>query len=407
MTLPPPRSLLRGALEAGLAAVGGRRVVAGWLAAHPLSAGTRLLALGKAAGAMAEGALEEAGGALDEALVVSKHGHPLPPLGRLPGRTLSAGHPVPDADSLAAGQAVLDLLARAPAGAPFLVLLSGGASALVEASAPGVTLDTLLRVNRYLLGSGLPIDAVNRVRQRLSRLKGGRLGALLAGHPTRVLAISDVPGDDPRLIASGPFTAPAADPLPPLPGWLEALCAEAPPAPTPAELAHVELHLVARLEDALAAAAQYGEDLGLATHRHRQPLAGDAAERGLALGRALRSAAPGLHLWGGETTVTLPEHPGRGGRNQHLALAAAMALEGSTDLCLLAAGSDGSDGPTADAGALVDGGTLARGRAGGLDPAACLAAADAGRFLDASGDLVTTGPTGTNVMDLVLAYRRA
>ncbi|MCK7580211.1 MAG: hypothetical protein MZV65_34185 [Chromatiales bacterium] len=137
-------------------------------------------------------------------------------------------------------------------------------------------------------------------------------------------------------------------------------------------------------------------------------ITGDAATVGARLAQGLRAAAPGtVRVWGGETTVTLPPRPGRGGRCQQLALAAALELNGSTGTWLLAAGTDGSDGPTEDAGALVDGGTIGRGELAGADAVAALGAADAGSFLEASGDLVQTGPTGTNVMDLMLGLRVA
>ena len=144
---------------------------------------------------------------------------------------------------------------------------------------------------------------------------------------------------------------------------------------------------------------------GLAVHVHRDLLQGPAADAGQRLASDLQRAAAGVHVWGGETSVRLPPHPGRGGRNQHLALAAAIELAGRSDCVLLAAGTDGSDGPTDAAGALVDGDTLARGETEGLSPRTALQQADSGRFLEASGDLLETGPTGTNVMDLVIAWK--
>jgi glycerate 2-kinase len=164
-------------------------------------------------------------------------------------------------------------------------------------------------------------------------------------------------------------------------------------------------HIVARLADALEAAAAAGRQLGHAVRLPPEFLHGEAATVGRQAARELLEGPPGLTIWGGETRVCLPDQPGRGGRNQHLALAAATILEGSADAWLLAAGSDGSDGPGEDAGALVDGGTLARGREWGLDPQRALREADSGTFLDAAGDLLHTGPTGTNVMDLLIGLR--
>ncbi|MEW6729609.1 MAG: MOFRL family protein, partial [Pseudomonadota bacterium] len=159
---------------------------------------------------------------------------------------------------------------------------------------------------------------------------------------------------------------------------------------------------------ALDGAEQAAMGLGVPIHRHAEFLQGDAAEVGERLARWLRGAAPpGLHLWGGETTVRLPPVPGRGGRNQHLALSAALALDGTTGITLLAAGSDGTDGPTADAGGCVDGTTAALIRAAGVDPVRALGAADSGTALAAAQALVRLGPTGTNVMDFVLALKEA
>lgn len=153
------------------------------------------------------------------------------------------------------------------------------------------------------------------------------------------------------------------------------------------------------------AAAEAGATMGWSAVEHAEFVAGDAAAAGKQIAEQLLAAAPGLHVWGGETTVQLPAQPGLGGRNQHLALAAAMRIAGPPGLLILAAGTDGTDGPGQDAGALVDGGSLARGESHGLDPARCLATADSGRFLEASGDLIHTGPTGTNVMDLILGLK--
>jgi hydroxypyruvate reductase len=164
-------------------------------------------------------------------------------------------------------------------------------------------------------------------------------------------------------------------------------------------------HIVAGNRQAREAAAGMAASLNLQVHACADLLQGEVETVVADLFAGIDALAPGLHVRGGETTVRLPPNPGRGGRNQQLALAAAIRMAGREDLWLLAAGTDGSDGPTRDAGALVDGGTVARGEAAGLDARDCLARADAGTFLEASGDLITTGPTGTNVMDLVLLYK--
>ncbi|HYN77195.1 MAG TPA: MOFRL family protein, partial [Lamprocystis sp. (in: g-proteobacteria)] len=166
------------------------------------------------------------------------------------------------------------------------------------------------------------------------------------------------------------------------------------------------VEVVANLAMAKAAAAGHARAVGYQVQVHPELLVGDAARRGRELACLVRDGAAGVQVWGGETTVRLPPEPGRGGRNQHLALAAALMIADRTDCLLLAAGTDGSDGPGADAGALVDGGTTGRGAADGFDAVAALARADSGSLLAASGDLIHTGPTGTNVMDLVLGLKR-
>ena len=383
-------------------AVDGRGVVRDWLKAHPPKQGYHLVALGKAAAAMAAGALNAAAPGLEAGLVVTRHGFlDMPVLGDRRIRALEAGHPLPDAQSLAAGDALLRFLQEAPVDAEFLFLVSGGASSIVEVPVEGVDLETLRQLNTWLLGSGLPISAINQVRAGLSRIKGGRLAEHLQGRRTTLLLISDVPGDVPSDIGSGLLLPPAARARPELPPRFAGL----PFQPPMTAASRVEAHILAsnsRAREAVVAAAQAME-----LKAHLQPLlpATDAAGCGAALARTLLAGKPGLHVWGGETTVKLPENPGRGGRCQQLALAAAQILSGHEDTWLLAAGTDGNDGVTDDAGALVDGGTLARGEEGGYDAADCLKRADAGMFLEASDDLIHTGPTGTNVMDLMIGYK--
>jgi hydroxypyruvate reductase len=226
------------------------------------------------------------------------------------------------------------------------------------------------------------------------------------------LAISDVPGDDPRAIGSGPLVADEslAKPLAShLPDFVRAALDRAPAAPAPGDgcFERVRFEIVARLDDAKRAAAEAAERRGYRIELMPEFIAGEAVEVGARLARRLLESQPGVvRVWGGETTVRLPPRPGRGGRNQSLALAAALELAGREDLFFLAAGTDGTDGPTQDAGALVDGGTVARGALHGLDARDALIRADAGTFLEASADLIHTGPTGTNVMDLILEVRR-
>jgi len=405
-----PREMLQACYRAALDAVGGRAAVARALRRRPPAPGpVRVLAVGKAAPSMARGAIDELGDAIAGGVVVTREGYADPELPALaPLRQLESAHPVPDERSLAAGQALVDELAGSPADARYLCLISGGASSLVELLPQGTGVAALAALNEALLASGRDIHAMNRIRKAVSRIKGGRLARWLDGRPARVLLISDVQGDDPAVIGSG-LLFPDARPSGPgdVPADLAALCPPAEPAPGPedAAFAGLEPELVASNRDALDAAEALARARGLAVHRHRRFLEGDAVAAGREIGRQLCGGPAGIHLWGGEPTVVLPPRPGRGGRMQALALASAMELAGRHDAWLLAAGTDGADGPGGDAGALVDGGTLERAAAVCPDPEAALVAADAGSCLAASGDLLRTGATGTNVMDVVIGLR--
>lgn len=296
---------------------------------------------------------------------------------------LVAAHPLPDARSLAAGQRLLDGLATLPAEVEPLLLISGGASSLAEVPRAGVTLDALREVAEQGLATGVPIAELNRRRAALSALKGGSLTRALGGRSALALFVSDVPGDDPGVIGSGLL------------------------APVPGD--RIERRIVATLADALhAVATGAAAETPLAALKVRvdpDRLCGEAGTAGEDLARMLCAAPPGLYVLGGETTVSLPAAPGRGGRNQHLALAAARLLSGRDGVALLACGTDGIDGASDDAGAIVDGGTWQRILDAGIDPARALERADAGTALEAAGDLVHTGPTGTNVGDIVICLK--
>jgi len=391
-------------LNAGLGAADGRRTVRDFLSDHRPRGPLHLIAVGKAAGAMTRGALDVLGADLKDGIVVSPVGCADPGTPATPRlRMIESAHPVPDWRSTSAGSALLDWITALPAGAPVLVLVSGGASSLVEVLAPGIDPDVLPRLNHWLLGSGLDIFGMNAVRRRISRLKDGGLAAALWGRPVLALYLSDVKGDDPAWIGSGLLQqAPAA--LPPgLPGWVEELVTGGPMPDTPS--AHVEHHIVGNLDTALSACEDRGRMLGYEVVRHDEWLEGAVDRVAQHVIQGLDAGALGIHLWGGEPVVTLPEHPGRGGRCQHLALCCGMAIADRDDLTVLCAATDGTDGNSEDAGAVVDGGTVGRGLDGGFDPASSLRRADSGAFLEAAGDLIYTGPTGTNVNDLVIGLR--
>lgn len=367
----------------------------------------RVIALGKAARAMAGAALATLP-AGSPALVVTTREN----AAALPGaRVFAAGHPVPDAQGEAAGRAVEAALAAALPQDRVLALISGGGSALLPTPAAGLSLADKAAVNRLLLGSGADVRQMNLVRQALSRLKGG--GWLRACRaPIVALILSDVPGDDLRVIASGPTVAPLGSCA-----EAAALCRalgiwEALPKPVrlhlgrraaaPPPLAEARNILIG--SNALSLAAMQAAGAGLAPFA----LAGDVGAMAARIVAALAEMAPGQKLAaGGETTVRLAGR-GLGGRNQELALRVAMGAEAagiSGDWAFLAAGSDGRDGPTEAAGAVVGPATLARMRAADIDPAARLADNDSSPALAAAGALLITGATGTNVADLAVLLR--
>jgi len=395
--------------QAALQAVAGDRAVAAWLRANPLEGEWALVAIGKAAAAMARGAQQVLCNRVQRGLVITKHGHSDPRLAPTRFIQLESAHPVPDESSLAAGEALLQFLEELPADVPLLFLVSGGASALVEVLPEGMDAGRLVELNLWLLGSGLPIGQMNAIRKRLSRIKGGRLAPYLKGRRCVQLLISDVPGDDPAVIGSGMLVPDSAVKLSQeeLPSWLDVLLQSAEPAPSADApfFRTIETHIIAGNEQARRAAAARAGELGVTVHDHPDHFQGDAELLAERFSDELLGGAPGIHLWGGESSVRLPAEPGRGGRSQHLALAAARHLAGRDNVLLLAAGTDGSDGPTGDAGALVDGGTVRRGEEEGGSATEVLARCDAGSFLELSGDLIETGPTGTNVMDLVIGWR--
>lgn len=388
-----------------LQAVSGERAVAQYLQEHFCRPACSVVAIGKAAASMARGAEQVLGDRIRSGLVITKPGHGNAALNSAIFLQLEGGHPLPDEHSLVAGEALLRFLADLPEGEPLLFLLSGGASALVEVLPEGMSLPQLRELNRWLLASGLAIGEMNTIRRRLSRIKGGKLIPHLRGRPCLQLLISDVPGDVPEVIGSGPlFPQPDSGPVSTaLPQWLAELLAA--PHEKTVEVSNIESHIIASNDTAREALVAAAKKAGLPVIDHPTHFQGDTAELAAEFCSELLQGSEGLYVWGGESSVTLPGHPGRGGRNQQLALLASRYLAGHERLLLLAVGTDGSDGPTEDAGALVDGGTVQRGEWEGLSAIDATERCDAGTFLEASGDLIQTGPTGTNVMDLIVAWK--
>lgn len=389
-------------MQSGLAAVDPKRRTAA--AIHELALKDRcaILAFGKCAPGMARGAFEALGKRVMDGLVV---GPSSAVDDQLPVPFLPGNHPVPGTDSVSAGQEIYRWLAELEPELPLLVLISGGGSAMVEIPVPGMSLAQLERLNVWLLSSGLDIRSINAVRARFSCLKRGGLLRLAGERPIVGLAISDVPDDRFDVIASGPLS-PATEGWPStrLPDWLQAMHENLPLPSTAIPLAFAETRIIARNSDVRDVVAACVRESGFEVCRHAS-LQGDAEQQGRHISHVLRDGERGVYLFGGETTVPLPCRPGRGGRNQHLALAAALELKGRDDILLLSLGTDGIDGNTSDAGAMVDGGTVQRVRDAGFDAAGCLRAADSNTALAAAGDVINTGPTGTNVSDVVIGWK--
>ncbi len=396
----PRRALLVDLYQTALAAVDGRTQVMAALA-QSVTAPTAVIAIGKAAPAMIAGAYAHLGAHFRSGFVTTAAGYEAPLLD-LPRVDLHFGdHPVPGAGSLAAGVALRRYVAALPPALGVLVLVSGGASSLIEDLLPGVALQDLQALNAWAHGRDVPIQTLNGLRRRLSTLKDGRLAALLHGRAAEALVLSDVPNDDPSVVGSGLIAVQTAPPLPwpsDLPSDLVTLLTRlAPPSGH-----RLPARVVGSLGMALDAIEGQARALGLQVERVTERVSGPAAEAGVAFAQALLASTADLIIAGGETTVVLPSAPGRGGRAQHLALAAAQVLDGQPNAMLLSAGTDGIDGASEDAGAVVDGGTVSRAAWDGESAAASLRQADAGRCLAASGDLIHTGPTTTNVGDLLM-----
>ncbi len=396
--------------RAALAAVHGRAAVARALAAEGVPEGpVHVLALGKAAEAMLAGAATVWADGITRALVVAPEGSgavvsaPAFPIDRRPGN-----HPVPGAQSVAAGTAVSAFLREIPPADTLLVLLSGGASALVELPRTGVDLPLLQALNARLLAAGLDIRVMNALRARFSQLKAGGAAALCPAQDIRVLYISDVPGDAPASVGSGPFWAPEA-PLPPdaapdigwpeLRRWLERL-----EMPKPA--AHHPPHrLVAGNADARRAVTRAAAEAGQQAWDHGLFPELSGASLAAHLTRFLRDGPAGVHVWGGEASVRLPERPGRGGRAQHLAallLLLWLARGWPRPIEVLSAATDGVDGNSGSAGAWF--GDRAPGTESGIRARLrqAIRAADTAAFWEALGQTVPGTQTGTNVMDLLI-----
>lgn len=439
----PGREAVRAAQAAALAAVEPGEAVRRhvrlegdslWVAGrtYDLSDGGRLwvVGAGKAAPAMAQALYASLGGRLSGGLAITRHGQAGPAARAGPVELLEAGHPLPDEAGCDATLRLLDLLARVAPDDRVLVILSGGASALTTLPAEGLGLGDLQATTGLLLRCGATIGELNAVRKHLCHAKGGDLARRAGGAQMIALILSDVVGDPLDVVASGP-TAP--DPTTFADAWgvveryglvaqlpgavlerLRAGCAgRIPETPKPGDplFRRVQNVVVGSNRQAADAAVEAARAQGWNALLLSTFVEGEARHVGrvaAALARELVACdgpvpRPACLVWGGETTVTVSGQ-GKGGRNQELALGAALALDGLPGTLLVALSTDGIDGPTDAAGAVATGETVARARALGVDPRVYLEANDAYPFFESLGDLILTGPTGTNVNDLLLLW---
>lgn len=337
----------------------------------------QIIAVGKAASGMCAGALA-ALGTNCPALLVTKYDHTEQAMWDAENVTvIESAHPVPDQHSLDAGKQMLATVAAMQPGSQLLLLVSGGTSALSEALPDDVTLEDWQQLTDQMLAAGYNIGQINTRRKETSLIKDGKLLENFKGAEVRVLAISDVEGDSISTIGSG--------------------TGDTKRCPSKSSIDLIATNEVARM-----AAAAKAKQLGFTVNDNQECLYDDVAVLSDRIGQELAKAAPGVYIYGGEPTVKLPENPGSGGRNQALALGLAQHIVGRRDVLILVAGTDGSDGPTDAAGGIVDGSTAAA-----IEEARdALKRADAGTYLRQHGGIFITGPTNTNVMDIVVAIIR-
>ena len=403
MTELTSRELLVHLYQTAVDAVDGRRLVQQWCRENSSSMFTHCIAIGKAASAMLQGALDSQH-SINSALLITTRKNVTPELKRNNKVIiLESAHPVPEQSSLDAGNALLKYLGAIPEHSSLLVLISGGTSSMVEVPVDGLLLAQLQQINQYLIASGKDIHAINAWRKRFSKIKGGGLLGYVQHLLCTQLIISDVQDNDPAIIGSG-LLVQSKDDEHDGDDWLQSQLLN--DSPQVDMYTPVNTHVIGSNEIALRAVVDEAGYHGLDHYLHEEFICGDAIEQGKAIGEYLSNAAAGVHVWGGETTVELPPDPGLGGRNQSMALSLATAIDGIEDLSVLVAGTDGIDGNTPCAGAIVSTNSMRQIRQMGFDAAAELGNANAGTVLMATGDLFQPGPSNTNVMDIVIAFKR-
>lgn len=341
-----------------------------------------ILAIGKAAASMYLGARTQLGDD-HRSLVITKYNHAEELLGLYPStKVIESDHPIPDENSLIAGKAAIEFVSQIPPNDSLLLLISGGASALVEALPDEMTLDQLKQLTDSMLAEGIDIHEINRQRRLFSKIKGGKLLDYFSGSAVYSFAISDVPGDDMDVIGSG----------------IGSLSESA-----KSKLDYLyQGEVIASNRIARNTIDQWCSNSGLIVQYNSDGIDVDVNEAAKIISKIINEGKPGVYIWGGEPTVKLPDNPGHGGRNQHLALLLAKSFAASRGISILVAGTDGTDGKTSNAGGVINGQTWDNSDiANNL-----LEQANSANFLQRANAVFQPGPTGTNVMDIVIAIKQ-
>lgn len=396
-------------VEAGLDSVDGRLCVAKALAEN-INADDKIavVAVGKAAPAMLEGALEVVAEQLVSGLLISKASCAASTL--LPDciDCYIGGHPIPNEESLVAGQALIDYVSRLSLDTKLIVLISGGASALVEVLPDNVSLSQLQALNDYLLHSGRDIYAMNRLRQSVSKIKAGRLAQYINAGKTRSYIMSDVGNNELSIIGSG-LLAPSYHQidLDDLPKWVRQCCLSEPELPVDSdeEFNHIEQTVIADLDQALSAMEFKAVSSDYDAFNHGKTIEGDVKAFADRVADYLIRAPIGIHIWGGETTVDINEPKGVGGRNTYLALLLAEKLRGFEGIVLATVATDADDGNSDCAGALVDGETLDEANISSELVASALSKANSAELLGRAHALLHFAKGRSNVADLLVAIK--
>jgi len=394
------RELVKELWLAGVARVRGDKAIKIALQQDKVNKIDYLIVIGKAAESMFIGA--KAWLAKDaKVLIITKYGHVSGLLEKTANlEVLESGHPIPDKNSLLAGKKLVSFVQSIPGNKTLFMLISGGASALAEHLPDEFSFKKLKQITQTMIENDLDIEEINTVRIRVSNIKGGKLFQHFNGTDIKVYAISDVPTDDIRIIGSGigsNITMQSAS----LPSCVNTFLQHLSPEEnlTTDKVFQYKHHIIASNKLAREAIVKLAEEKNLTVRQNMDCLSQNINQAANIVIKAILSGKPGVYIYGGEPTLELPEKPGSGGRNQHFALLIAQGIQNREDITVIVAGTDGSDGPTKYAGAIVDGEIYNK------DADVYINNADSGSFLAQQNALFSSGPTGTNVMDLIIALK--